>query len=139
MEITCYRDAELAREPRHLPAPVYSLARGLLAHAPSRTVFVPIRAMQYLAIIDDEEVVFIDSQRKNLIDIAWQNFRPQQRTSLNDPVAYDAVFYQPEAKNIMRRLQSEFPRALQALATKEKIDGPTKVLKLEKRQEGSSR
>lgn len=134
MEITCYRDQELLREVRHLPAATYNLAHTLLARSPSGVVFVPIRAMQFLAILDQEEFVFIDSNRKSLIDIAWQNFRPQARAALDEPVAYETVYYHPAAEDTMKRLQSEFPRALQELAKKEKIDSPGKVLKLEMRR-----
>ena len=134
MEITCYRDQELMRETRHLPAAAYNLAHTLLARSPSGVVFVPIRAMQFLAILDQEEFVFIDSARKSLIDIAWQNFRPQQRAALGEPVAYEAVYYQPAAEATMKRLQGEFTRALQAVAEKEKSDVPGKVLKLEMRR-----
>lgn len=134
MEITCYRDQELLRETRHLPAATYNLAHTLLARSPSGVVFVPIRSMQFLAILDQEEFVFIDSQRRSLIDIAWQNFRPQARAALDEPVAYETVYYQPTAEDTMQRLQSEFPRALQELAEKEKIDSPGKVLKLDMRR-----
>lgn len=130
MEITCYRDTELLREPRQLPAATYNLAHTLLTHSPTGNVFVPIRSMQYLAILDNEEFVFIDAERKNLIGIAWQNFRPQARQSLDDPVPYSAVYYHPDASDVMKRLQAEFPQALQQLATKEKPDSPAKVLKL---------
>lgn len=131
MEITCYRDRELQREMRRLPAATYNLAHTLLAHSPAGVVFVPIRAMQYLAIVDHEEIVFIDAARKSLIDMAWQHFLPQQRSALDEPVAYEAVYYHPAAAEIMQRLQSEFPRALLALSEKEKIAGPGKILKLD--------
>lgn len=134
MEITCYRDQELLREMRHLPAATYNLAHTLLARSLSGVVFVPIRSMQFLAILDREEFVFIDGARKSLIDIAWQNFRPQERTALNEPVAYESVYYHPAAADTMRRLQSEFPRALQALSEKGKAEGPGKILKLEMRR-----
>ncbi|MBZ0106895.1 MAG: hypothetical protein K8H84_14860 [Sulfuricella denitrificans] len=129
MEITCYRDPELARESHLLPAATYNLAHTLLARNPSGSLFVPIRAMQYLAILDAEEFVFLDGARKCWIDIAWQNFRPQARTSLDEPVAYEAVYYQTGAANLMPRLQAELPRALNALAAKGRIDGPARVLK----------
>ncbi len=130
MEITCYRDTELLREPRQLPAQVYNLAHTILAHSETGSVFVPIRSMQYLCIIDAEEWVFIDAERKNLIGIAWQKFHPQARQSLDDPVPYEAVYYQADAADVMRRLLVEFPRALQQLGAKEKPDPPAKVLKL---------
>jgi len=129
MEITCYRNPEIARARRFLPAATYNLAHTLLARSPSGCLFVPIRAMQYLAILDAEEFVFVDGERKCWIDIAWRRFRPQARASLDDPVEYEAVYYQPDAAALMRRLQAEFPRALQALSEKERPDGLARVLK----------
>ena len=85
MEITCYRDQELNHESRHLPEAVYNLALTLLARSTSSNLFVTIRSMQYLAIMDAEEIVFLDGVRKCWIDIAWRNFRPQTRVSLGGP------------------------------------------------------
>lgn len=129
MEITCYRDPETAREPRFLPAATYNLAHTLLSRSPSACLFVPIRAMQYLAILDAEELVFIDGQRKCWIDVAWQDFRPQSRASLDEAVPYQAVYYRTDAEQLMARLQAELPRALKGLAAKERFDGPARVLK----------
>ena len=129
MEITCYRDQELASETRHLPATTYNRALTLLARSPAGNLFVPIRAMQYLAILDDEEWVFLDGARKCWVDIAWHHFRPQARVSLDDPVAYEAVFYQADARDLMVRLLAELPRALHDLAKKERVEGPARVLK----------
>lgn len=129
MEITCYRNHEVSCEPRHLPAATYNLALTLLSRSTNGILFIPIRAMQYLAILDAEEFVFLDGERKCWIDIAWRNFRPQARVSLDDPVAYEAVYYRADAENLMPRLQAELPRALQALAEKSRIDGPARVLK----------
>lgn len=129
MEITCYRDQELAREPRQLPAATYNLALTLLARSATGNLFVPIRSMQYLAILDHEEWVFLDGERKCWIDIAWRDFRPQTRVSLEDPVAYEAVFYQANARGLMVRLQAELPHALQDLAKKVRVEGPARVLK----------
>jgi hypothetical protein len=135
MEITCFRDSELSREARTLPAPVYNLTRTLMGRSPSGIVFVPIRSMQILAILDDEEFVFIDHQYKSWIEIAWQHFHPQARSALDEPVPYEAVFYDADGASVMRRLMSEFPKALQALAAKERPDGPARVLKFERRRE----
>ncbi len=129
MEITCYRDREMASELRSLPAATYNLAHTLLDRSPSGCLFVPIRAMQYLAILDAEEFVFLDGERKCWIDIAWQGFRPQTRTSLDEPVPYQAVYYQPDAAQIMARLQAELPRALNNLAAKGRLAGSARVLK----------
>lgn len=129
MEITCYRDQELACETRHLPAATYNLALTLLARSATGNLCVPIRSMQYLAILDAEEWVFLDGERKCWIDVAWRHFRPQARTSLEDPVEYEAAFYQTTARDLMFRLQAELPRALQDLAKKARLDGPARVLK----------
>ena len=129
MEITCYRNPEIAREPRFLPAATYNLAHTLLSRTSPGCLFIPIRAMQYLAILDEEELVFLDGERKCWIDIAWRNFRPQDRTSLDDPVAYEAVYYQPAAAGLMARLQVELPRALNDLAAKGRFEGVARILK----------
>lgn len=129
MEITCYRDQELACEMRYLPAASYNLALTLLARSATGNVFVPIRAMQYLAILDNEEWVFLDGERKCWIDIAWRHFRPQARTSLEDPVQYEAVFYQANARDLMSRLLVELPRALREVGKKARVEAPARVLK----------
>src|SRR5665647_1917549 len=129
MEITCYREREITSVSCALPAATYNLAHTLLARSSNGCLFVPIRSMQYLAILDAEEFVFLDGERKCWIDIAWQNFRPQDRISLDEPVAYQAVYYQPSATDLMARLQAEFPKALNELAAKGRVDGSARVLK----------
>ncbi|TCV84309.1 hypothetical protein [Sulfurirhabdus autotrophica] len=131
MDITCYRDTELLRESNQIPAASYNLAKTLVARSSTGVVFLPIRSMQYLAILDATEFVFIDGERKSLIDIAWQHFSPQDRASLDDPVAYEAVYYYSHSKSLMPRLQSEFHKVLVAAASKEKAATPAKVLKFE--------
>lgn len=128
MEITCYRDPEVYRETRHLPASTYNLAVTLLARCTTRHLFVPIRSMQYMAIVDNEEFVFIDGERKCWIDVAWQNFKPQTRDALDQPVVYQAVYYRENMPAIMARLQSELPAALQVLINKVKLEGPARII-----------
>lgn len=130
MEITCYRDSELLREPRLLAASTYNLAKTLWSRNRDQSLFLPIRSMQYLAIIDSVEIVFIDAARKNLIDIAWQNFHAHDRTALDEPIAYEAVYYFEGGQSLMTRLQMEFFKALQMQAEKQHPAGPGKVIKL---------
>lgn len=132
MEIVCYRDEELHREERHLPANVYNTALLLLERSPDDVVFVPIRNMQYLAIIDHEEFIFLDSERKNWVETAWQNFHPQRRNALTDPVPYEVVYYTTSAQETMKRLLSEFPIALKTMAAKDTPSMPASVVKLVK-------
>lgn len=128
MEITCYRDSEINCETRHLSASTYNMAIALLSRCPTRHLFVPIRSMQYMAIIDHEEFVFIDGERKCWIDIAWQHFKSQARDALDQPVAYQAVYYRENMSTIMTRLQSELPVALQVLINKTRLDGPARII-----------
>jgi hypothetical protein len=129
MEITCYREPEVERESRFLPAATYNLAQTLFSRSNSDCLFVPIRTMQYLAILDAEEFVFLDGVRKCWIDIAWQNFCPQMRITLGDPVGFQAVYYRADSAQLMSRLQAELPRSLNKLAAKGRTAEPARVLK----------
>lgn len=133
MEITCYRDTELRREPRFLNAAIYNAAHVLLAHSKEGVVFVPIRSMQYLAVIDHEEIIFLDSQNKSWVEIAWQNFHPQQRNALTEPVPYEAVYYDREAAKTMSRLLNDFPVALRSLVAKDTPAVAARVIKLDRK------
>ena len=112
IEETFYRPDECSRESRTLPAETYNLAHLLLARAANGCVFVPIRAMQYLAMLDGEEFIFVDREGRRMIEVAWRNFHPGQRNALDEPVAYEAVYYSEQAKEMMKRLQAEFSKAL---------------------------
>jgi len=134
MEITLYRDQPIQHEAGTLPAATYNLAHALLARSPHGSVFVPIRSMQYLAILDRDEFVFVDSQYRDYVEIAWHNFRPQARAGLDDPVPYEALAYHPDGVRNQARLLAEFTKALQLLALKERPEGPAKVLKFERKR-----
>lgn len=129
MDITCYRDTEVSRESLFLPAATYNLAITLLARCNNGQLFVPIRSMQYLAVLDAEEFVFIDGERKCWIDIAWRHFQSQDRDSLDQSVAYEAVFYRDDQAATMMRLQREFPSALITLSKKDKLESSARVLR----------
>lgn len=136
MELVCYRDSPLQQEPRLLPAATYNLAHTLLARSVNGVVFVPIRSMQYLAVIDREEIIFLDAANKSWVEIAWQNFRPQQRNALDQSVSYAAVFYKPAARETMQRLQVEFPPALKTLAAKDAPTTIARIIKLDRKLSG---
>jgi hypothetical protein len=137
MEITCYRNHEVAREPRQLPAPTYNSALLLLEHSKDGVVFVPIRGMQYLAVIDREEIIFLDSEHRSWVAIAWQNFRPQQRTALTDAVPYEAAYYTQAAREAMKRLLAEFPQAVKALAARDTPSTGARIIKLDRSRPGN--
>jgi hypothetical protein len=128
MELTLYREAPILRETRHLPADVYNLAHLLLAHSAKPCVFVSIRSMQHLAVIDPDEIVFVDREHPSQVQLAWQAFHRRERNSLSERVEFEAAFYTPDSLRVMARLMSEFPKAMQALADKERIEAPAAVL-----------
>jgi hypothetical protein len=135
MEESFYREDEIGREARTLPAATYNLAHTLLAHAlrgcsGEGCLFVPIRSMQYLAVLDREEFIFVDREGGRMIELAWQNFNPRARSSLDEAVPYEAVYYLEQGRETMKRLQGEFFLALKQLAQKRSFQQPAKVLKL---------
>ncbi|MGO9446965.1 MAG: hypothetical protein ACLPXB_19625 [Thiobacillaceae bacterium] len=132
MKMSLFRGEEILREPRFVPATTYNLAHTLLTRS-NGSVFVPIRAMQYLAIVDLEEIVFIDREASRVIQLAWQHFKPQSRTALDERVPYEVVYYLPGAQETMIRLQSEFPRALQLLSARNRPASEAVVLDLRDR------
>lgn len=127
MKIELHRGPELVREPRHLPAAVYNLAHTLFARG-GDAVFVPIRSMQVLAVIDRDEIVFVDSQRKHQVETAWQCFAPRNRAALDAPVPYEAVHYGKHSAAMTMHLQAEFARALQVFADRQRVHGTADVL-----------
>jgi hypothetical protein len=118
---TFFRPEILEQQPWMMPADAYNRTRRLLTTSPTHNVFVPIRTMQYLAVIDLEEIVFIDAvggygyhhhQGGRLIQLAWREFHPQTRQAITDAVPCFLVYYLPSAKEAMKRLAREFTEAL---------------------------
>lgn len=125
MQETFYRpDKELLRTTRTLPAAIYNLAYTLLVQSPTGCVFVPIRAMQYMAVLDTAEFIFVDRERPALIELAWQAFHPGSRAALEDPVQFDLVYYDERAAHTMQRLVTEFHKALMLLSERRKAATP---------------
>lgn len=119
-----YRGEERGREPRRLPGEYYNLTRQLLHHSSTGHVFVPIRDMQYLAVIERDEIIFVSSHRRDLIEIAWAGFRPQARDSLDDPVPFTAIYYDSDGEETMKVLSGSFYRAMQTLLERMGSEGP---------------
>lgn len=130
------RGPALARMASALPAATYNLTRILLAASATGCVFVPIRSMQYLAVVDREEIIFVDSQYKRWVAVAWRGFQPQVRAALDEPVAYQAEFHTPEGPDIQRRLQADFHGALELLAARRRPSRPADVLSLTRHKSG---
>jgi hypothetical protein len=117
---TFFRPGEVAREQVNLPAPLFNRCVRLLHHSSTRNVFVPVRAMQLQAVIDKDEIIFVDNHGYavkdghggRLITLAWEVVLHRPRDSLSEPVPIEVVYYGPERHETHRRLMSEFPKTL---------------------------
>jgi len=127
------RGPELARNAAALPAASYNLSRILLAQSRTGCVFVPMRGMQYMAVIDAEEIIFVDSQYKRWVEVAWRGFRPDQRQALDEAVAYQVLYYTPDGADTQRRLQGEFHAAMTLLDSRRPHPATANVLAMPKR------
>lgn len=119
MELHFKRGPELQSQQRLLPASIYNKLHILFARTGQKALFIPIRSLQYLAVIDAEEVVFIDGMNRHDIELAWQNFRPQQRNNLRAAVGYRWVCYSKKILPLEQRMQTEFYKALMQRESKQ--------------------
>ena len=121
---TFFRPGEVRRDSSALPAPIYNQCRRLLGRAERGCVFVPIRDMQFVAVIDAEEVIFVDSQTGHMvlnglggrpILLSWRFGSPAERDSLHAPVSFEVIYYRKGLDEVQRRLPGAFNKALQRL------------------------
>lgn len=130
-----HRGEEIGHEARKLPAVTYNTIRLLFDYSDTSAVFLPIRSMQYMAVIDHEEIIFVDGlSARRSIEFAWQQFKPQERSNLTDPVSYRFTYYSEKALETMKRLQWEFDKFLHQQHDKLKelqISSGAEVIKLD--------
>jgi hypothetical protein len=95
----------------------YNLAHILLNRSQSTHLFIPIRSMQYLAIIEKNMIWFVDSltyavrdnEGGRLITVSWQPILSvHQRNDLNEHVPCHVIFYGGDRNEVHKRLRSEF-------------------------------
>ncbi|MBZ0071387.1 MAG: hypothetical protein K8I04_06640 [Gammaproteobacteria bacterium] len=116
---TFYREDPIEVQHRRLPAEIYNCAHHLLARSDFGYVFVPIRSLQYLAVIDTEEIIFVDCAAKRLVELAWRAFQPQVRTALAQPVPYELHIYLMKAFDVLPRLQGDFLKAIEQMVQRD--------------------
>ncbi len=115
------RGKALGFENKLLPSETYNAMRLLLDYSESSCVFVPIRSMQYMAVIDKEEVIFVDAvSARRSIEFSWQYFKPQLRSTLTEPVSYQFTYYDTKAIETMKRAQGEFNKFVHLLLSRTK-------------------
>ena len=120
---TFFLPDEVGRCESCIPADLYNLACTLFKRSEFGCVFVPIRHMQFLAVITENEIDFVDShayaynqdEGGRLIMLAWKFKNTKQRVSLNDPVECDVLFYHPDSSELQSRLIGCFRDSLKLL------------------------
>jgi hypothetical protein len=139
---TFFLPNEVDRKNWTVPAEIYNLHRSLLSRSITGNVFVPIRTMQFMAVLDKKEIVFVDSQSYafsedeggRLILIAWKFAESHDRDALADPMPCEVVFYEKKNSDTQLRLISEFKQAMDLLdqryRDKQLPDEGAKILKL---------
>jgi hypothetical protein len=115
---TFFRPPEQSRVPSALPSALYNDLQLALKRSGTHSLFIPIRSMQYQAVVERAEIIFVDSQGGyahrdgeggRLIRITWQPAPPGRRASLSGPVPCAIVYYFPGLKEVQWRLISELP------------------------------
>ncbi|MGD8933260.1 MAG: hypothetical protein PVF35_00665 [Gammaproteobacteria bacterium] len=120
---TFFLPPEVDRQAWSVPAEIYNLYRSLLSKSVTGNVFVPIRTMQFLAVMDKNEIIFVDSQSYavsgneggRLILIAWKFNSKPDRDALSDPVPCDVIFYERKDRDTQLRLVREFRESLELM------------------------
>ncbi len=54
---------------------------------------MPTRSMPFMAVLEAEKFIFVGNQNKARVELAWQHFRPQAQTTLDERVPFDQVHY----------------------------------------------
>ena len=113
---------EFSCQQTRLLSNTYNLAHILLKRSQSDHLFIPIRSLQYLAIIENNAFWFVDSlayaTRGNdggrLIRISWHPLmHASQRESLIENMDCRVIFYGNDMQDIQNRLNVEFYQAMQ--------------------------
>ena len=120
---TFFLPSEVERKQWMVPAEIYNLYHSLQKRCETGHVFVPIRNMQFMAVLDNNEIVFVDSQSYatsnneggRLILIAWKIDASHERDALTDPVPCEVVFYEQQNSDLQLRLIAEFRQAMELL------------------------
>jgi len=120
---TFFLPREVERRAWSVPAEIYNLGRALFTRSITENVFVPIRSMQFLAVVGKDEIVFVDSlsyavsenEGGRLILIAWQFKETRDREALTDPVPCEVVFYERKSDDVQLRLVAEFRKAMELM------------------------
>ncbi|OOZ38275.1 hypothetical protein [Solemya elarraichensis gill symbiont] len=109
---TFFRPDEISHFDWMLPAEIYNLLTLIRRDSDGQTLFIALREMQFLAVIDKNEVFFVDGNGEYLysgdeggrvIKLAMDSFSPSQRDSVTAPVPCRIVCYSPDAESLFKQ------------------------------------
>lgn len=115
-------------------APCYNLAHTLLKRSEADHLFVPIRTLQYLAIIEPTLIWFVDSMAYavqdgtggRMITLCWKpELPPSKREGLEQPVSCRVTHYGADHSAVQTRLRGEFLQAMRLLDQRYREKLPT--------------
>ncbi len=99
----------------------YNLAHVLLNRSQSSHLFIPVRSLQYLAIIEKNAFWFVDSlayavrgdEGGRLIRVSWHPLiSAHEREGLTQNMDCRVIFYGEDMSEIQKRLNSEFYQSM---------------------------
>lgn len=102
----------------------YNLAHVLLKRSQSSHLFIPVRSLQYLAIIEKNAFWFVDSlayavrgdEGGRLIRVSWHPLiNVNQREGLNQNMDCRVIFYGDDMSEIQNRLNNEFYQSMRLI------------------------
>jgi len=123
---TFFLPKEVERKKWSVPAETYNLYRSLLKRCTTGHAFIPIRSLQFMAILDNSEIVFVDSQSYayskdeggRLILITWAFSSTQDRDALNQPMPCEVIFHEKKNPDLQLRLIAEFKQSMELMDTR---------------------
>ncbi|MEW8508662.1 MAG: hypothetical protein AB2598_18375 [Candidatus Thiodiazotropha sp.] len=128
---TFFRPDELACERLNIPSSLYNQCRLMLSRCQYEHIFIPVRTMQIQAVIDEDEVIFVDNQAYavrngeggKLIRLAWKFRRDLERDNITEPAPIDLIYYDDQARELHTRLIGDFKKALDIMEVRFRENG----------------
>lgn len=117
---TFFRPEVVERESVTLRPDLFNRARLALSRSITDCAFIPIRSMQFQAVVTRDEIIFVDNQGYavkdgeggRIIVLAWNLAAAGKRDSLNQPVPIEILYFGSNLRAVHQRIMSEFPGAL---------------------------
>ena len=112
---------EFSCQETRLLSQTYNLAHVLLNRSQSSHLFIPIRSLQYLAIIEKDNFWFVDSlayavrgdEGGRLIRVSWHPLlSANERDGLTQNMDCRVIFNGEDMSEIQKRLNSEFYQSM---------------------------